>query len=130
VPTQSPHPVPAQRRGQTPTFSSSLTVNPHTPVRAASQVRSFFTPQTPTSSSSCTAVNPHTPVHAVSPVWSPFTPQTPVPSALQTRTTSGRDPLLPIPSLLASVDNSPTSAMNILFYVVIEGDAPGVYGSQ
>ena len=107
VPTQSLHPITPQRRGMMPTSPSSrTTVNPpllrtpRTPVRAAPQVQS--TPQTP--------IRP--------------TPQ--MRGYLGSTSNSPlRDPLSPMRRNIA-----PASVVNPLFYVVIEGDAPGVYGSQ
>ena len=97
---------------------------------------------TPTSMVSRTAVNPsipcapHTSVRAASQVQSAFTSQTSVRPAHQIRGTSGStsnsprpDPLSPIASPLSPMGRNITPA-SVLFYVVIEGDTPGVYRSQ
>lgn len=107
VPTQPPHLLTPQRRGMSPTSPFSRTsVNLHTP---------------------------HTPVRAAPQVQSPVTPQTPIRPTLMrgdlgsTSNSPLRDLLSPIPT---RGDIAPASVLNPVFYLVLEGDAPGVYGSQ
>jgi len=100
---------------------------------------------TPTSPSSCPVVNPllqctpHTPVRVAPQVQSACTPQTPIRLAPQMRANSGstssrphhgRDPLSPIPTLLSPMQRDIGQISAVLFYLVIEGEAPGVYGMQ
>jgi hypothetical protein len=100
---------------------------------------------TPTSPFSGPAVNspslrtPHTPVRAAPQVQSARTFQAPVRPAREMRANSGstssrpnheRDPLSPIPTPLSPMRRDIGKASVVLFYLVIEGDAPGVYGSR
>lgn len=109
TPVQSWHPSTPQRRGMTPTSPTSRitppTTIPRAPVRAASQPQNAFATQ-PTGSPS-----------RIRPSPSPSLTQrnaAPAPAAAR-QPSSSRLLLAPV------VEN---------FYVVIEGDAPGVYGSQ
>lgn len=100
---------------------------------------------TPTSRSSGPAVNPllrrtpHTPVRGALQVPRACTPQTPVRLAPQMRANSGstssrphhgHDPLSPIPTPLSPTRRDIGQISAVLFYLVIEGEAPGVYGTQ
>lgn len=106
--SQSPLPLTPYPRGTTPT-SPPLRFTPHTPIRAAAQVQSAFTPRTP--------VRPALQMRG---------------NLGSTSNSSHRDLLSPIPAPLSPMrrNNAPTTVVTPMFYLVIEGDAPGVYGSQ
>jgi hypothetical protein len=104
--------TPASSFSDTP-VNPPLQRTPHTPVRAA----------------------PHTPIRAAPQVQSAF--KTPVRSASQmkgnlksTSNSPRHNPLSPISASLSRMQHNVATGSVALFYLVIEGDAPGVYELQ
>ena len=97
--------IPPTSPSSRPTVNRRLLQTPLTPVRTAPQVQSARTPKTP-----------------------------PVPQmranagSTSSRPRHGHGPLSPIPTPPTQGNIGPASVVS--FYLVIEGDAPGVYGSQ
>ena len=120
APVQSLHPSTPQHHGMTPTSPTSRstlsppsTTFPRAPNCAASQMRSVF--ETQPTSSSPSRVRPSPSPSSLSLIQCNAT-SAPAPAA-------ARQPSSSHPLLAPVVESH-------LFYVVIEGDAPGVYGLQ
>jgi hypothetical protein len=92
-----------------PAVNPLLLCTPRTPVCAAPQAQSVRTPQT--------SIRPPSEMRANA-------------DSTSSRPPHGHDPLSPLPTLLSSMQRNIGPASVVLFFLVIEGDAPGVYGSQ